>query len=89
MATSKADEYLAKALECEKRAEQTGDNFIKQRLIEIAQSGGPWPLTKISRARLHQTHPVHWRALWPAAKSNPRPPLSHSGASNARPCNAL
>jgi hypothetical protein len=37
MATSKADEYLAKALECEKRAEQTGDNFIKQRLIEIAQ----------------------------------------------------
>ena len=45
MATSKADEYLAKALECEKRAEQTGDNFIKQRLIEIAQSGGPWPLT--------------------------------------------
>ena len=58
MATSKADEYLAKALECEKRAEQTGDNFIKQRLIEIAQSGGPWPLTKTnSRARLHQTHP--------------------------------
>ena len=89
MATSKADEYLAKALECEKRAEQTGDNFIKQRLIEIAQSGGPWPLTKIRALGCTRLTRVHWRALWPAAKSNPRPPLSHSGASNARPCNAL
>ena len=65
MATSKADEYLAKALECEKRAEQTGDNFIKQRLIEIAQSGGPWPLTKTnSRARLHQNSPESTGALY-------------------------
>ena len=27
----------AKALECEERAEQTGDPFIKQQLIEIAE----------------------------------------------------
>ena len=37
MATSKADEYRAKALECENRAEQTRDLFIKQAMIDIAQ----------------------------------------------------
>jgi hypothetical protein len=37
VARSKADEYRAKALECEKRAEQTRDLFIKQQMIEIAQ----------------------------------------------------
>ena len=37
MATSKADEYRAKALECEERAEQTRDPFIKQQLIDVAQ----------------------------------------------------
>ena len=37
MATSKADEYRAKALECEERAGQTRDPFIKQQLIDIAQ----------------------------------------------------
>jgi hypothetical protein len=35
--TAKADEYLAKARECEERAEQTRDSFIKQQLLEIAQ----------------------------------------------------
>ena len=37
MVTSKAEEYRAKALECEERAEQTRDPYIKQRLIEIAE----------------------------------------------------
>jgi hypothetical protein len=37
MMTSKAEEYRAKALECEERAEQTRDPYIKQRLIEIAE----------------------------------------------------
>jgi hypothetical protein len=35
--TSKPEEYRAKALECEERAEQTRDPFIKQELIEIAE----------------------------------------------------
>jgi hypothetical protein len=35
--TGKAEEYRAKALECEERAEQTRDPFIKQQLIEIAE----------------------------------------------------
>ena len=35
--TSKAEGYRAKALECEERAEQTRDPFIKEQLIEIAQ----------------------------------------------------
>jgi hypothetical protein len=35
--TSKAEEYRAKALECEERAEQTRDPFVKQQLIEIAE----------------------------------------------------
>ena len=35
--TSKADEYRAKARECEERAGQTRDAFIKQQLIDIAQ----------------------------------------------------
>jgi hypothetical protein len=35
--TSKADEYRAKARECEERAGQTRDPFIKQQLIDIAQ----------------------------------------------------
>ena len=37
---SKADEYRAKARECEGRAEQMRDPFIKQQLIEIAEK---WP----------------------------------------------
>jgi hypothetical protein len=37
MVMSKAEEYRAKALECEERAEQTRDPYIKQRLIEIAE----------------------------------------------------
>ncbi len=37
MATGKADEYRAKALECEERAERTRDPFIKQQLMEIAE----------------------------------------------------
>jgi hypothetical protein len=35
--TCMADEYRAKARECQKHAEQTRDPFIKQQLIEIAQ----------------------------------------------------
>jgi hypothetical protein len=37
MVTSKAEEYRAKALECEERAEQTRDPFIKQQMIDIAE----------------------------------------------------
>ena len=33
----KAEEYWAKALECEARAEQTRDPFIKQQMIDIAE----------------------------------------------------
>ena len=35
--TSKAEEYRAKAQECEGRAEGTRDPFLKQQMIEIAQ----------------------------------------------------
>ena len=34
---TKAEEYSAKARECEERAAQTRDPVIKQQLIEIAQ----------------------------------------------------
>jgi hypothetical protein len=34
--TPKAEEYSAKARECEERAEKTRDPFIKQQLMEIA-----------------------------------------------------
>jgi hypothetical protein len=34
---TQADEYHAKAKECEERAERTVDPLIKQRLIELAQ----------------------------------------------------
>ena len=37
LVTSKAEEYRAKALECEERAERTRDPFIKQQLIEVAE----------------------------------------------------
>jgi hypothetical protein len=36
--TSNADEYRAKARECEERAEQTRDSYIKEQLIKIAQT---------------------------------------------------
>jgi hypothetical protein len=35
--TSKSDEYRAKARECEERAAQTRDPFIKQQMIDIAE----------------------------------------------------
>jgi hypothetical protein len=35
--TSRADEYRAKMRECEERAEQTRDPFIKQQLLDIAE----------------------------------------------------
>jgi hypothetical protein len=35
--TSKAEEYRAKPRECEERAEQTRDPFIKQQMIDIAE----------------------------------------------------
>ena len=37
MVTSKPEEYRAKPLECEERAEQTRDPFIKQQMIDIAE----------------------------------------------------
>jgi hypothetical protein len=37
MVTSKAEEYRAKARECEERAGRTRDPFIKQQMIDIAQ----------------------------------------------------
>jgi hypothetical protein len=49
--TSKADEYRAKARECQKHAEQTRDPFIKQQLLENIHlirlnskfaTNGPW-----------------------------------------------
>jgi hypothetical protein len=36
--TTKAEEYRAKARECDERAEQTRDPFIKQQLIDIAKT---------------------------------------------------
>jgi hypothetical protein len=36
--TSKADEYRANGRECEERAEQTRDPFIKEQLLEVAKS---------------------------------------------------
>jgi len=44
--TSKADEYRAKARECEERAEQTRDPFLKQQMIDIAEKWRTMPLTK-------------------------------------------
>ena len=35
--TTKADEYRAKAQECEELAEQTRDPFIKEQFLEIAK----------------------------------------------------
>jgi hypothetical protein len=35
--TSRADEYRAKARECQKHAEQTRDPFIKRQLLDIAE----------------------------------------------------
>jgi hypothetical protein len=35
--TSKADEYRAKARECEALAEWTRESFIKEQLLEVAQ----------------------------------------------------
>ena len=35
--TYKAEEYRAKARECEERAERTGDYFIKEQLLEVAK----------------------------------------------------
>ena len=37
MAQSKADEYRAKASECEERAQATRDHFIQQQMLEIAE----------------------------------------------------
>jgi hypothetical protein len=33
---TKAEEYRAKARECEERAAQTRDSFIKQQMLEVA-----------------------------------------------------
>jgi hypothetical protein len=37
MVKNNAEEYRAKARECEENAEKTRDSVIKQRLIELAQ----------------------------------------------------
>jgi len=34
---TKAEDYMAKARECEERAERVTDIFLKQQLLEIAQ----------------------------------------------------
>ena len=55
--TYKAEEYRAKARECEERAERTGNYFIKEQLLEVAKK---WRLiAKIRRkalavGRLHE-----------------------------------
>jgi hypothetical protein len=36
--TTKAEEYLAKARECDELAEQARDPFIKQQFIDIAKT---------------------------------------------------
>ena len=36
--TSRADEYRAKARECEEGAEQTRDSFIKEQFLEVAKT---------------------------------------------------
>jgi hypothetical protein len=35
--TSKADEYRAKARECEEDAKQTRDSYLKEQFLKIAQ----------------------------------------------------
>jgi hypothetical protein len=35
---SKAEEYRAKARECEERAERTMDSFVKEQLLEAAKA---------------------------------------------------
>jgi hypothetical protein len=35
--TTKAEEYRAKAQECEERAAQTRDSFIKEQLLEVVK----------------------------------------------------
>jgi hypothetical protein len=35
--TSKADEYRAKARECEENAAQTRDSFLKEQFLEVAK----------------------------------------------------
>ena len=35
--TTKAEEYRAKARECEELAEQTRDSFIKEQFLEVAK----------------------------------------------------
>jgi hypothetical protein len=37
VAPSKADEYRAKASECEGRAQAARDHFIRQQMLEIAE----------------------------------------------------
>ena len=37
MATSKAEEYRAKAQDCEERADKTLDSLIKEQILEIAK----------------------------------------------------
>jgi hypothetical protein len=37
MVTSKAEEYRAKARECQRHAKQTRDPFIKQQILDIAE----------------------------------------------------
>jgi hypothetical protein len=50
--TTKAEEYRAKARECEELAEQTRDSFIKEQFLEVAKNGARWPNTKtIGKAR--------------------------------------
>ena len=63
--TSKAEEYWAKALECEARAEQTRDPFIKQQMIDIAEKWRTMAAYEEKRA----VGRLNWRALFAELRS--------------------
>ena len=50
VAKSKADEYRAKARECEELAQGARDPFIRQQCWRSLKSGGPWRHSKRSSA---------------------------------------
>ena len=58
MATSKADEYRAKAREAEQLAQQTRDSDIKEQLQKLRSNGGTWPPTKKSACDARPENPA-------------------------------
>ena len=59
MATSKAEEYRAKAREAEQLAEKTVDSVSRNRRSKLLSSGGTWLLSKKNLGDLRSTddHP--------------------------------